>query len=85
MITIDIKKEKHTIEELLAMASSGPLLIYDKNGHHYILEEADDFEKEAQKLGRSRKFMKFLENRSGEEETFSVAEIAKKLGNKEKS
>ena len=80
MITIDLRKKKHSIDELLAIARSEPLVIYDKDGKNYILEETDEFEKEVKELGSSEKFMEFLDERSKEKETISISSIAKKLG-----
>ena len=80
MITIDLRKKKHSIDELLALAKSEPLMIYDKDGKNYVLEETDEFEKEVKELGSSERFMKFLNERSKEKETISISSIAKKLG-----
>ena len=80
MITIDLRKKKHSIDELLTLARSEPLMIYDKDGKNYILEETDEFEKEVKELGSSERFMKFLNERSKEKETISISSIAKKLG-----
>ena len=49
------------------------------DGNPYILEEADAFEKEVAILGKSEKFMKFLEERSKEEGTISIDDMEKKL------
>ena len=80
MITIDLRKKKHSIDELLAIARSEPLVIYDKDGKNYILEETDEFEKEVKELGSSENFMKFLNERSKEKETIPLSSITKKLG-----
>lgn len=80
MITIDLRKKKHSIDELLALAKSEPLMIYDKDGKNYILEETDEFEKEVRDLGSSERFMKFLDERSKEKETIPISSITKKLG-----
>ena len=80
MITIDLRQEKHSIDELLALATTEPLMIYDKNGNHFILEETDEFEKEVEILGNSEKFMKFLDERSKEKETMSISSVANRLG-----
>lgn len=80
MITIDLRKKKHSIDELLALAKSEPLMIYDKDGKNYILEETDEFEKEVRELGSSERFMKFLDERSKEKETIPISSITKKLG-----
>ena len=80
MITIDLRKKKHYIDELLAIARFEPLMIYDKDGKNYILEETDEFEKEVKELGSSERFMKFLNERSKEKETIPISSITKKLG-----
>ena len=80
MITIDLRQEKHSIDELFALATSETLMIYDKEGNHYILEETDEFEKEVEMLGNSEKFMKFLDERSKEKETMSISAVANRLG-----
>jgi len=80
MITIDLRKKKHSIDELLAIARSEPLVIYDKDGKNYILEETDEFEKEVKELGSSERFMKFFNERSKEKETIHISSITKKLG-----
>ncbi len=80
MITIDLRKKKHSIDELLALAKSEPLMIYDKDGKNYVLEETDEFDNEVKELGSSERFMKFLNERSKEKETIPISSITKKLG-----
>jgi hypothetical protein len=80
MIKIDLHTKKHSLEELLALASSDSLVIQDKDGKSFILEETDDFEKEVEKLGNSEKFMSFLGERSNEKEIIPINDIAEKLG-----
>ena len=79
MIIIDLRKEKYTIDELLTLSTSETLMIYDKDGKHYILEETDNFEEEVEKLGNSEKFLKFLNARS-KENTLPISSIANRLG-----
>ncbi len=80
MITVDLNKEKYSVNELISLATSDTIIIYGKNGKHYILEETDDFEREVETLGRSEKFMSFLSERSKEKETIPISSIVKKLG-----
>ncbi len=79
MKTIDLRQRKVKINELLRLADSESLLILSDDGHQYILEEADAFEKEVAMLGASDKFMKFLEERSKEKSTVSIDDLEKKL------
>ena len=80
MIKIDLHTKKHSLEELLALASSDSLVIHGKDGKSFILEETDDFEKEVEKLGNSKKFMAFLGERAMEKKTVPIEDIAEKLG-----
>ena len=79
MIKIDLHTKKHSLEELLALASSDSLVIHGKDGKSFILEETDDFEKEVEKLGNSEKFMSFLGERSKEKDTIPIEDVAEKL------
>jgi hypothetical protein len=40
--------------------------ILTADGHAFVLENADDFDKEVQLLGKSKKFQRFLKERSKE-------------------
>ena len=80
MIKIDLHTKKHSLEDLLALASSDSLIIHGKDGKCFILEKTDDFEREVEKLGNSEKFMAFLGERSREKEAVPIEDIAKKLG-----
>lgn len=79
MKTLDLKKEKVTVEELLNWATSDSVLILTEDGREFILAEADEFEKEVAIFGNSEKFMKFLEERSKEKGTISLEEVEKIL------
>ncbi|MDI6794230.1 MAG: hypothetical protein QME81_15435 [bacterium] len=79
MKTIDLKDRKVSFDNLLTLAISDSLLILAKNGHEYILEEADEFEKEVMMLGQSERFMSFLEGRRKEKGTISLEEIERKM------
>jgi hypothetical protein len=55
------------------------VLIQAPDGHEFILEEADDFEREVALLGSSETFMEFLEERSQENGTIPLEEVEKLL------
>lgn len=80
MKTIDLKTEKHSLDELLTMAKSDTVLIHSVDGNDFLLEEADEFEREVATLGSSDKFMSFLEERSREKQDIPIEEAAKKRG-----
>jgi len=51
MRTVDLSKEKHSLKELLALAKSERLLIRSPSGEDFLLEQADEFDREVAALG----------------------------------
>ena len=80
MRTVNLVEEQHTISELLQLAKSEPVLIHDVDGADFLLEEADELEREVAALGDSEKFMSFLQSRSAESAESSADEVARCLG-----
>ena len=80
MKTIDLKERKPSVDELLAWAKSEVVIIRGRDGGHFVLEEADEFEQEVAALGGSEHFMKFLKKRSKEKERTPIGEVARRLG-----
>ena len=64
MKTVNLKTESPSVGELLAMARKKSVLLVSKDGATFVLEEADEFDREVAELGVSEKFMKFLTRRS---------------------
>jgi hypothetical protein len=79
MITVDLRRERLTLEEVLQTARSQSVLIVTPEGDEYVLEIADDFDKEVAQLGNSEKFMQFLEERRKEPGRIPFEEIEKRL------
>jgi hypothetical protein len=80
MKTIDLSKEDRSLGEILALAKSESVLIRSRSGEDFLLEQADEFDREAAALGASDKFMSFLERRSKETGDVSLAEALKRRG-----
>jgi hypothetical protein len=80
MKIIDLAKTHPSIDEILRMARFDMVLIHGTDGVQYILEEADEFEREVAALGQSEKFMTFLQKRAEEPGGKSLNEIAQELG-----
>jgi hypothetical protein len=79
MITLDLRRERLTLEEVLKTARSQSVLIVTPEGDEYVLEVADDFDKEVAQLGNSEKFMQFLEERRKEPGRIPLEDIEKRL------
>jgi AbrB family looped-hinge helix DNA binding protein len=80
MKTIKLEIESAAIADLLQMARNESLLLVLPDGSRYVLEEADDFDREVAQLGNSEAFMKFLEERAAEKGVVSLEDYAKELG-----
>jgi hypothetical protein len=79
MITLDLRQQSVTVEELLHFASSDSVLIRTDDGQEFILESADEYDREVAMLGRSEKFMQFLAERSKEKATIAVEQLKQEL------
>jgi hypothetical protein len=79
MKTINLKEESPSVAQLLAMARKKSVLLVSKDGATFVLEEADEFDREVAELGNSEKFIKFLSKRSKEKAVISIEEFAKQL------
>jgi len=80
MTTIDLRQHKTTVEELLHLADSDAVVIIAENGREFVLEEADEFEKEVVLLSGSPKFIDFLKTRAKEPASISIDDLEKELG-----
>jgi hypothetical protein len=79
MITLDLREQPITLEELFKAARLESVLIIIDDGQEYILEAADDFDREVAQLGKSEKFMQFLAERRQEQGRIPLEEIEKRL------
>lgn len=78
MKTVDLRNEQHSLSDLFTLAKAEALFIHSTSGEDFILEPANDFDREAVSFGDSEKFMSFLETRSKEDGDIPMSEIRKK-------
>ncbi len=79
MKTLDLARVHVTLEDLLKLASAGSVRILAADGHAFVLEEADDLDKEVELLGKSKKFRRFLNERSKDAATTSLEDYRRSL------
>lgn len=79
MKTLALDERDVTVQELLRWAAGEAVLIRDEKGNEFILEEADDLEREAAELGSNEAFMRFLSERSKEPGTITLDQIEREL------
>ncbi len=79
MKTLDLTHERLTVDDLLKMARGESLRIVAGDGVAFVLEEADDFDKEVELLGKSEKFQQFLNDRAKEPGVMSLDDYRRSL------
>jgi hypothetical protein len=79
MKTLNLARKSVTLEELLRLAAAGSVRIVTADGHAFVLEDADEFDNEVRLLGRSKKFRRFLKERSKEAATTSLEDYRRSL------
>ena len=80
MKTVDLRTEQPSLGEVLALAKSETVLIHSASGEDFLVEHADEWDRETAALGRSESFMSFLETRSRETGDVPLARVREKLG-----
>jgi hypothetical protein len=79
MKTLDLARKRITLEELLELAAAGSVRIQSTDGRTFVLESADEFEREVKSLGKSKKFTRFLNERSKEPATTTLEDYRRSL------
>jgi hypothetical protein len=79
MKTIDLRQEPLTIDELFRLATDESLVVRSKEGSEFLIEAADAFDREVERLGRSEKFMEFLRERFQEPGRIPIEEVERRL------
>lgn len=80
MKTVDLSKREHTLSEVLTLAKSEAVLIHSVSGEDFVLEQADDFDREVAALATSAKFSSFLRDRSKEGGDIPIEDVRKQRG-----
>jgi hypothetical protein len=84
MITLDLRTQRITIDELFQAAASETVHVIAKDGSIFVLEQADEFEREIAQLSQSKNFMAFLAERSKETGGISLDEAIQRLEHAER-
>jgi len=79
MITLDLRQQTVTVDELFQLASSDSLRVLNRDGDEFVVEMADAFDREVAELRQSEKFMSFLGERCKEKGSVSLDDIERRL------
>lgn len=80
MKKVDLTKEHRSLNEVLTFARLEAVLIHSASGEDFVLEPADEFDREVATLGASETFMSFLDARAKETGDVSLAKMRQKRG-----
>jgi len=78
MKTVDLKTIG-SVTDLLDLAAEETLLLKTSEGREFILAEVDDFDAEIETVRQNRGLLEFLDQRSQEPASYSIAEARKRL------
>jgi len=79
MKTIDLAQVQPSLSEILAAAKDEAILIRSASGEDFLLEPADEFDREVASLAASEKFTAFLQARSNETNDKPLSEVRERL------
>jgi hypothetical protein len=80
MKKIDLTKEHRSLSEVLTYAKSETVLIHSASGEDFVLEPADEFDREVAALGASEKFASFLNARAKETGDVPLRKVRQRRG-----
>jgi hypothetical protein len=80
MTTLKLARKPITLAELLDLAAKGAVRIETADGRAFVLEDADEFDKEVKALGKSKKFQRFLKERTKEPKKMTLKDYRRSLG-----
>ena len=79
MKSVDLRHEDLDLAQLLHLAEGRSVLVVARDGHEFILAEADDFDAEVEALRGSAGFQSFLDRRMSDETRIPIEEIEKQI------
>jgi hypothetical protein len=79
MKTVNLTHEESSLAEVLELAGEDAVLLRTPEGREFILAEVDDFEAEVERVRQNPELLQFLEERSRERSSYSIAEVRELL------
>jgi len=80
MKTVDLREGDQSLSQVLELAKSEAVLIRSATGEDFLLEQADEFDREVATLGASEKFMSLLEARAKETGDIPLDQVRRTRG-----
>ncbi len=80
MITIEISDTFLTVRELIEFLDKENIILRTPEGRMFVFAEIDDFDREIQLIRENKELMQFLDERSKETKTRTLASVRERLG-----
>ncbi len=80
MRTIEISNSLLTLRELIESVNKENILLKTAEGRIFVFAEVDDFDREIQLTWENKDLMRFLDERSKETKTRTIAQVRERLG-----
>jgi hypothetical protein len=80
MRTIEISNSFLTVRELMESVNKENIILKTAEGRMFVFAEIDDFDREIQLTRENKDLMQFLDERSKETKTRSIAQVRERLG-----
>ena len=79
MKSIDLATEQPDLSEIIQLAEKEPVLLLARNGHRFVVSEADNLDAEVDALRNSRRLQQFLDERMSNQCRTPIEEIEKEI------
>ena len=79
MRSVDLRDEDLDLNQLLHLAEGRSVLVVARDGHEFILAEADDFDAEVEALRGSARFQSFLDRRMSNQTRIPIEDIEREI------
>jgi hypothetical protein len=80
MKTIELRQQVLSFPDVIELASHENIIVRTSEGREFLVAELDDFDREIQLTRENQELMEFLEERSQETTTFTLAQVRQRLG-----
>ncbi len=80
MKTIELSQQVMSFPDVIALASHENLIVRTPEGREFLVAELDDFDREIQLTRENQELIEFLDERSQETTTFTLAQGREHLG-----
>jgi hypothetical protein len=79
MKSIDLSNTPVSLDEALALAEQGSLVLRTTEGREFVLAELDEFDREVSLVQGNDELLKFLDERAQETERLSLEEVRRRV------